>query len=102
MTVHNKGKKSDRDRAILIASYQEMCKVFKVPRSMRLSTAEIAGLSNEKLYKISKDIYSQATIKQANKLAVKMGLIKKPETILERLARFMRRYFLKGAKHAQA
>ena len=83
MTVHNKGWKANRDRAVLIAGYEAMCKEFRIARSKQLSAAEIARLSNEMLYKISKDLYSQATVKQANRLAVKMGLAEKPQTLVQ-------------------
>lgn len=74
MNVHNKGHKSARYRAVLIHSYRVMCADFHVPRRDRLDTAALARLSNEMLYKITKDMYSQATVKQAKRLAIKMGL----------------------------
>ena len=74
MNVHNKGHKSARDRAVLIHSYRVMCVDFHVPRRDRLDTAALARLSNEMLYKITKDMYSQATVKQARRLAIKIGL----------------------------
>lgn len=74
MNVHNKGHKSARDRAVLIHSYRVMCADFHVPRCDRLNAAALARLSNEMLYKITKDMYSQATVKQAKRLAIKMGL----------------------------
>ena len=91
MTVHNKGFKADRDRAVLINSYHVMCKDFNVPRDKRLDAARLANLSNEMLFKINKDLYSQATVKQARKLAVKMGLVDKPETWLNRIASWFKR-----------
>ena len=74
MNVHNKGRKSVRDRAVLIHSYKVMCKDFHVPHREWLDTAALARLSNEMIYKITKDMYSQATVKQAKRLAIKMGL----------------------------
>jgi len=79
MTVHNRGAKAARDRAILIQSYKVMCKDFKVPRHNRLDAAAIARLSNDMLYRVNKDLYASATPKQAQKLAIKMGLAE-PET----------------------
>jgi hypothetical protein len=98
MMVHNKGPKAARDRALLVNSYIAMCREFRIPKAKRLNAAEIAGLSNDKLYKVNKDLYAQATVKQAKKLAVKLGLIDKPESLLEKIKRGL--YFLKGANHA--
>ena len=103
MMVHNKGPKAARDRALLVNSYTEMCREFRISKSKQLNAAQIAGLSNEKLYKVNKDLYSQANVKQANRLAVKLGLIEKPETLVEWIIRNIKRRFfisLKGAKHA--
>jgi hypothetical protein len=80
MTVHKKGYKAKRDRAILINSYHVMCKDFNIPKQRRLDDAALARLSNEMLYKVNEDMYSQATVKQAKKLAVKMGLLESPWT----------------------
>ena len=51
-----------------------MCVDFKVPRERRLDDARLASMSNEMLMKLNRDIYSQATVKQAKRLAIKMGL----------------------------
>ena len=91
MKVHNKGFKADRDRAVLINSYHVMCKDFNVPRDKRLDSARLASLSNEMLFKVNKDLYSQATVKQARKLAVKMKLIDKPETWFTRISDWFRK-----------
>ena len=81
MTVHNKGRKADRDRAVLINSYHVMVRDFHVPLSRRLDDARLAAMSNEMLFKVNKDLYSQATVKQAKALAVKMGLAESPLSI---------------------
>ena len=65
MTVHNKGRKADRDRAVLIHSYHVMVKDFRVPKARRLDAAALARLSNEMLYRVNKDLYASATPKQA-------------------------------------
>lgn len=90
MMLHETGVKGKRDRAVLINSYDVMVKEFKVPKDKRLTRAEIAVMSNNALYKASKDLYSQATIKQANDLAVKMGLKKKPVSWFERIIRMVK------------
>ena len=84
MTIHNKGRKADRDRAVLINSYHVMVRDFRVPKARRLDDARLASMSNEMLLKVNRDIYSQATVKQANALAVKMGLIHKPQSWIGR------------------
>jgi pentose-5-phosphate-3-epimerase len=91
MKVHEKGFKADRDRAVLINSYHVMSKDFNVPRKDRLDAAALARLSNEMLFKVNKDLYSQATVKQARKLAIKMGLAEKPKTWLNKLISWFKR-----------
>ena len=81
MTVHNKGRKADRDRAVLINSCHVMVRDFRVPKARRLDDARLASMSNEMLLKLNRDIYSQATVKQAKRLAVKMGLAESPLSI---------------------
>lgn len=75
--VHNKGRKAERDRAVLLASYREMCKAFRVPKSRRLAEKDIARMTNAQLYQASKDLYNGATVKQARRLAVRMGVAEK-------------------------
>jgi hypothetical protein len=70
--------KAKRDRAVLIHSYHVMCKDFRIPKDRRLDDADLARLSNEMLFKLNSDLYSQATVKQAKRLAVKMGLLESP------------------------
>ena len=109
MTVHNKGAKAARDRAILIQSYKVMCKDFKVPRHNTLDAAALARLSNEMLYRVNKDLYASATPKQAQKLAVKMGLVESETARKWRMFKFKlqsiftpnrRRFQTKGAMNA--
>lgn len=75
--IHDKGRKAERDRAILINSYETMADEFRLPASKRLTRVDIARMSNTALYQASKDVYSQASVKQAKKLAIKMGLVEK-------------------------
>ncbi len=90
MTVHRKGARADRDRAVLINSYHVMCHDFRIPKKDRMDHAALARLSNEMLFKINKDIYSQATVKQARKLAIKMGLAESP---VQRRMRYISSWF---------
>jgi hypothetical protein len=61
-----------------------MCVDFHVPRHARLDTVALARLSNEMIYKITKDMYSQATVKQARRLAIRAGLV---ESTTQRVVR---------------
>ena len=85
MMLHEKGKKAERDRAVLINSYEAMCYEFRVPSIKRLRRVDMARMSNAALYRASKDVYSQATVKQAHRLAVKMGIAPKKETWIDRI-----------------
>ncbi len=91
MTLHEKGKKAERDRAILIRSYETMCDEFRLPAKKRLSSADIARMSNAALYRASKDVYTQAKPKQLVRLAVKMGLVKKPDSWVNRAVSWFRK-----------
>lgn len=82
--VHNVGAKADRDRAIVLHSYLAMCEEFRVPRQMRLTPREIASMTNTQLYQASKDLYNNASVRQAQRLAVKLG-VAKPQRIENRL-----------------
>ncbi len=99
MTVHNKGFKSNRDRAVLINAYKVMAKDFNIPKRDRLDAAAIARLSNEMLYKITKDMYSQTTVKQAKKLAIKMGIVER-DSWIDRIVLWFTTLRLKGAIRA--
>lgn len=87
MMLHEKGRKAERDRAILINSYEAMADEFRLPASKRLTRFDMAKMSNAAIYRASKDVYSQASVEQAERLAIKMGLKKKPETWLQRILR---------------
>ena len=99
MKLHNgKTMKAKRDRAVLINSYHVMCHDFRIPKSRRLDDAALARLSNEMLFKVNEDLYSQATVKQAKRLAVKMGLA---ESKAQRLAAWFKSMFRRPI-HAKA
>lgn len=94
--IHDKGAKADRDRAVVLRSYLAMCDEFRVPRRMRLTAREVAGMSNSQLYQASKDLYNNASIKQAQRLAVRLGVASAPESwprlrkAMGRVRRFVR------------
>ena len=91
MMLHEKGVKAERDRAILIKSYETMCDEFRLPAAKRLSSANIARMSNQALYQASKDVYTQAKPKQLVRLAVKLGLVKKPDSWVNRAVSWFRK-----------
>jgi len=82
--VHNVGAKADRDRAVILRSYQTMCEEFRVKKSRRLSPREIAAMTNAQLFQASKDLYNGATVKQARRLAVRMGVADKEPGLVSR------------------
>lgn len=91
--VHNVGAKADRDRAVVLHSYLAMCDEFRVPRRMRLTPREIACMTNTQLYQASKDLYNNVSIKQAQRLAIRLGVAtQKPIEERLPLPRWIRRW----------
>lgn len=90
MTLHNKGFKGERDRAVLLTSYKAMCKEFRVPKAKQLTPFELTCMTNAQLYTAAKDLYNNTTVKNAKKLAVKMGLADKPITWLDILVEWLK------------
>lgn len=82
--VHDKGAKGERDRAVILHSYQAMCEEFKVPKDRRLSPRDIATMTTSQLYQASKDLYNGTSIKNAARLARKLGVSKAP-TLWEKI-----------------
>ena len=85
MTIHNKGPKAVRDRAVLLAAYKAMCREFHVPMGRRLSAAQIANMGNDALYRVTRDMYNGASVKKATHLAIKLGVAERPESCITRL-----------------
>lgn len=102
--VHNKGRKAEKDRAVLLTSYREMCRVFRVPKSRRLSERDIAIMTNAQVYQASKDLYNGATVKQARRLAERLGVVSRGPSILQRFmagaGKMLRGYRVEGRSHA--
>ena len=73
MQIHDKGAKADRDRAILLASYNAMCKEFKVKMTNRLTITDIAKMTNKQLFQASKDLYNGQPLEKALKLSNKLN-----------------------------
>ena len=93
MMLHENGFKAQRDRAMLLFSYRDMAKEFRIPRKDRLSTEQIAKMTNKQLNRACRDLYNGVTVKQARKYGIKRGLIKKPtkRTLFIRIRNFIRR-----------
>lgn len=93
--VHNKGRKAEKDRVLLLHSYAEMCQAFHVPRSRRLSPREIALMTNAQLYQANKDLYNGAPAGQARRLASRLGVGAALPTLRQRALRLWRRLVLR-------
>ena len=93
MTLHEKGFKGDRDRAVLLSSLEAMYKTFRTPQRKRLSEVDRARMTNAQLYRHSKDLYNSATTRKANRLAVKAGIAVR-DPLWQRLSRWAGRTFL--------
>jgi hypothetical protein len=81
MMLHESGWKAERDRTILLASYRDMTKFFRVPRRSRLTTEQIAKMTNKHLKRACSDLYNGVTVKQATAYGIKRGLIPKPRRL---------------------
>jgi len=83
--VHDKGAKGERDRAVILHSYYAMCREFRVPRDERLTAREVASMTTSQLYQASKDLYNNSSLRDAQRLARKLGVDKTaPTTLLGR------------------
>lgn len=74
MTLHEKGFKGDRDRARLLYSYKQMIKVLRTPSDERITPAQFAHMTNAHIFRACKDIYNNAPLAKANKLAKILGI----------------------------
>lgn len=95
--VHNVGAKADRDRAVILRSYQTMCEEFRVRKSRRLSPREIAAMTNAQLFQASKDLYNGATVKQAKRLARRLGVSKDAPGVFARMGIYARHMYAAAA-----
>lgn len=79
--IHEKGFKGDRDRTMLLSSYNEMVRVFRVPRKKQLTAYELSRLTNHQLYHAANDLYVSAPRKKQAIMAARLGMAEKPETV---------------------
>ena len=102
--VHNKGAKAEKDRAILLGSYREMCKAFRTPKAQRIPERDLARMTNTQVYQASKDLYNGATVKQARRLAERLGVSSRGPSLLARFkawaGKMLRGYRIEGARRA--
>lgn len=99
--VHNVGAKADRDRAVILRSYHAMCEEFRIRKSRRLSPREIAAMTNAQLFQASKDLYNGATVKQAKRLARKLGVSRGTPGFFMRMSAHLRNLFAAVAHKAR-
>lgn len=69
--VHDKGRKAARDRAVLVRSYEAMCKEFRVPRSQRISAFDMTLMSNAQLMQANRDLFCLQDHKTAARYTLK-------------------------------
>lgn len=72
--IHNYGAKADRDRAMLLSSYDEMCRVFKTPKDERMTPFEISKLNNTELSRAANALYIRAPDRKKRIMAERLGM----------------------------
>ena len=70
--LHATGAKADRDRAALLLSYREMCRVLRVPRGQRVAPEKLAAMTTPQVFQLCKDLYNTASAKKARKLVARL------------------------------
>ena len=81
--LHATGAKADRDRAALLLSYREMCRVLRVPRGQRVAPEKLAAMTTPQVFQLCKDLYNTASAKKARKLAARLMPKDKPRFSLK-------------------
>ena len=84
MKLHSVGAKADRDRAALLISYREMCRILRVKRSERVAPEKLAAMPTPQVFQLCKDLYNTLPVKSARKLEARlMPKVKKPRFSLQ-------------------
>ena len=84
MKLHSVGAKADRDRAALLISYREMCRILRVKRSERVAPEKLAAMPTPQVFQLCKDLYNTLPVKSARKLEARlMPKVKKPRFSLK-------------------
>jgi len=98
MMLHETGFKSQRDRSMLVASYRDMAKEFKVPRKERITAAQMSKMTNRQLHCACRDLYNGVTVEVATAYGIKRGIIKKPRksSFMMRVRNFLRKVVRHG------
>lgn len=68
-----KQARREQDRAAMLLSYRKMCRVLRVPKAQRITSAQFTTMENGQVMRACKDLYASATIKQARKIAILAG-----------------------------
>ena len=89
MKLHSVGAKADRDRAALLISYREMCRILRVKRSERVAPEKLAAMPTPQVFQLCKDLYNTLPVKSAHKLEAR--LMPKP-TKARRFGQFSLKY----------
>lgn len=71
-----------QDRAALLLSYDKMVKVFKVPRTNRVTRAEFAAMNNGQIMQVCKDVYNNAPLKAVKKF---QAMMEPKKSVLKRI-----------------
>ena len=72
MKLHSVGAKADRDRAALLISYREMCRILRVKRSERVAPEKLAAMPTPQVFQLCKDLYNTLPVKSARKLEARL------------------------------
>lgn len=68
--IHDNGKKALRDRAKIVAKYDELCRVFHL---RKLPPEKLARLSNEQFYRLCEDSYNAQPMRAKRRYAETIG-----------------------------
>lgn len=78
MMLHETGMKAQRDRAMLVASYRDMVREFRVPRSERITADQMSKMTTRQLHRACRDLYNGVSVDEARKYGIKRGFIPAP------------------------
>lgn len=74
MVIHQKGRKAERDRIILLRAYRGICRELHI---RPLGDTKLLKLSNYELDRLSRDLYANLTDKQTRWMAEVRGASKR-------------------------
>ena len=83
MKLHSVGAKADRDRAALLISYREMCRILHIKRFERVAPEKLAAMPTPQVFQLCKDLYNTLPVKSARKLEARLMPKDKPRFSLK-------------------